>query len=302
MSELGPVQEDDAERSLCPLCSTESRVAGRKQGRRIQREFTVRQCPACRFAFVANPCTDFDQIYSEAYYQGRGSDPMVDYLFELEHPDLTIRQFEWEGIAEIINRLRPLNSNTRWLDFGCGNGGLVRYCRKTVGCEAWGFEEGWITQRAEEKGIPLLPRPQLADQRGRFDVITAIEVIEHTIQPLEFLAEVRTLLKPGGLLFVTTGNAAPYSRNVCRWPYVLPEIHNSFFEPTNLGQAMQKSGFRCEYPRFGPGWEKVIKFKLLKNLGFRQTAWWMNLIPWGATARLCDARFKITAHPIGWAV
>ena len=72
----------------------------------------------------------------------------------------------------------------RWLDFGCGNGGLVRYVLNHTGAQASGFEEGSIATAARELGIPILAAEALADQAGAFDVVTAIEVIEHTLDPL----------------------------------------------------------------------------------------------------------------------
>jgi hypothetical protein len=38
--------------------------------------------PDSRYAFVANPLTDYTQIYNEAYYRGEGADPLLDYVFE----------------------------------------------------------------------------------------------------------------------------------------------------------------------------------------------------------------------------
>jgi SAM-dependent methyltransferase len=264
--------------------------------------FQVHRCPACGYAFVANPWDDFEKIYNEEYYRGRGPDPLVDYVFELEHPRETIRQFEWQGIVQAIGNLVPLNPRTRWLDFGCGNGGLVRYCRETAACDAVGFEEGWISHRAAEHGIPILDSASLARARHSFDVVTAIEVIEHTINPLEVFQTIRGLLKPGGLFFLTTGNAEPFVQRLLDWPYILPEIHVSFFEPRTLHRALEKTGFRVAYPGFCPGYEHIIKFKMLKNLRFHRRMAWLNVVPWRTLARICDARLKITALPIGWAV
>ena len=61
--------------------------------------------------------------------------------------------------------------------------------------------------------------------------MTAIEVLEHTLDPLAELRRIRALLRPGGLLLLTTGNAAPFASRLTQWPYVIPEIHVSFFEP-----------------------------------------------------------------------
>jgi SAM-dependent methyltransferase len=274
---------------------------GQKQGRRTGRTFELRRCAVCGFAFVANPWEDFARIYDADYYQGRGSDPLVDYLFELEHPQETVRQFEWQGITRAVNSLAPVTAQTRWLDFGCGNGGLVRYCRETLRCDAHGFEEGWICDRAREHGIPILDRAALGNQSHSFDIVTAIEVVEHAIDPLELFRTVRRLLKPGGLFFLTTGNAAPFADKLLQWPYVAPEIHVSFFEPRTLQRALEQSGFRVAFPGFLPGHASIIKFKLLKNLRQRRARGWFKYVPWRTVARMCDARFRITALPVGWA-
>jgi SAM-dependent methyltransferase len=259
------------------------------------------RCPACGYAFVANPWDDFAKIYDAEYYQGRGSDPLVDYVYELEHPHHTIRRFEWQGIVRAVGSLIPLTRQTRWLDFGSGNGGLVRHCRETVCCDAFGFEEGWISQRATEHGIPVLDRASLARQQHSFDVVTAIEVIEHAIEPLDLLRTIRSLLKPGGLFFLTTGNAQPFANKLLEWRYVVPEIHVSFFEPLTLQRSLEQTGFRVTYPGFCPGFERIIQFKVLKNFHFRRQAMWFRLVPWRTVAKVCDRRLKITALPAGWA-
>ena len=46
----------------------------------------------------------------------------------------------------------------------------------------------------------------LAAAGERFDVILNMEVIEHVADPMRFLADCATMLKPGGLMFVATLN------------------------------------------------------------------------------------------------
>jgi hypothetical protein len=127
-----------------------------------------------------------------------------------------------------------------------------------------------------------------------------IEVIEHVVEPLALLRAARELLKPNGLLFLTTGNAAGHA-DLARWNYVRPEIHVSFFEPRTLDRALQLTGFQPQRPGFLPGFEKIIRFKILKNLGFRRDRQAFAVVPWTRLARLVDARLAITAHPVGWA-
>ena len=61
-------------------------------------------------------------------------------------------------------------------------------------------------------------------------MVTAIEVLEHLTDPMPVLHTIATVLRPGGILFVTTGNAAPHRAHLDRWSYVVPDVHVSFYE------------------------------------------------------------------------
>jgi SAM-dependent methyltransferase len=285
----------------CRICGAATVPAGAKQGTHCDREFRFERCPACAFTFVANPWTDYARIYNEAYYRGQGPDPWIDYVFELEHPERTVRIHEWRGIAKLVNSLRPVNAQTRWIDFGCGNGGLVRHVRAAAGCQIVGFEEGWVAGHARGFGIPILNESELAAHAGTCDVVTAIEVIEHVEDPVAVLRRIRALLKPGGLLFLTTGNAAPYRDRFLEWGYNVPEIHISFFEPATLRTALEKAGFRADFRGFLPGFEDILRYKILKNLKKREAGGWESMLPWSLLTRLADRSRQVTAHPIGWA-
>lgn len=200
-----------------------------------------------------------------------------------------------------VASLVPLSAETRWLDFGCGTGGLVRYCRQASGAAAWGFERRDAARLARAAGTPLLDESQLAEADESFDVVTAVEVLEHVVDPLAELAQIRRLLVPGGLFLYTTGNAAPHRDQLERWRYIIPEIHVSFFEPRTLSLALRKTGFVPEHRGFLPGFQDMVRFKILKNLGRKRRSRLEILVPWRGVARVMDRRLGITAHPIGWA-
>ena len=133
-------------------------------------------------------------------------------------------------------------------------------------------------------------------------MVTAIEVIEHTLDPLVELRTIRKLIRSGGLLFLTTGNAEPFASRLLRWPYIVPEIHVSFFEPGTLEYAFGKCAFRPESIPAHDGFDEILKFKVLKNLKVRRRNRMTDLIPAGPVAALADRKVRLSRHPIGWAV
>jgi len=79
--------------TLCKICQSNVEEIGYKLGLEDGREYFLLRCANCQFAFVENPRTDYINIYSEAYYRGTGIDPLIDYTYELENPNKTIRVY-----------------------------------------------------------------------------------------------------------------------------------------------------------------------------------------------------------------
>lgn len=286
----------------CRICGSATDHAASVDGQYSGRRYDLARCDHCGYVFVTEPWLDYARIYDDAYYAGEGADPLVDYRFELEQPYRTIRQYEWQGTAHLVNGLVGEMSGRRWLDYGSGNGGLVRYLRDRCAVDAVGFEEGAIATQARALGIPILGESELEAVEGSFEVVTAIEVLEHTYDPVYELRRMRRLLHPGGLLFLTTGNARPYVSRLDRWRYVTPEIHISFFEPRTLARAMTDAGFRPEKRPLGTGFDEILTFKVLKNLHFRRRSKLTDALPRRLIGLLADRIARLSEHPVGWAV
>jgi SAM-dependent methyltransferase len=284
----------------CRLCSADARPAGQSKGLRTGRKFSLAQCPACGFAWVLDPITDVASLYDDAYYAGRGSDPLVDFAFEYEHPEKTVRQSEWRGVLRIVRRLAP--QARTWLDLGCGTGGLVRYVASQSRCEVAGFDQGAWAERARGEGLPILDAGDLETRAGSFDVVTAIEVIEHVIDPVDFLRQARRMLRPGGLIFLTTANVECAPAELASWYYMEPEVHVSLFSPRALGLALSAAGFAVEHAGLLPGFDDIIRFKVLKRLRARSRRVWHSVVPWGLLAHLVDRHYGISAMPSGRAL
>jgi 2-polyprenyl-6-hydroxyphenyl methylase/3-demethylubiquinone-9 3-methyltransferase len=146
----------------------------------------------------------------------------------------------------------------RLLDVGCG-GGLLAEPMARLGADVVGVD-------AAPRNIPVAElhaaQSELAiDYRHgaaedlvaageRFDVVLAMEVVEHVSDPTAFLAACRELLAPGGLLICSTINRNPKSwlmaivgaEHVMRWLPVGTHDWRKFIMPDELFALLRGAG------------------------------------------------------------
>jgi len=96
----------------------------------------------------------------------------------------------------------------------------------------------------------------------RFDVAYCSEVIEHVPQPQDFLRDIYRLLRPGGLLYLTTPDISHWRRprKLANWDGFCPPSHLLYFAPKNLISLAQRCGFELVSRR--PAWKPGIKLVL----------------------------------------
>ena len=112
--------------------------------------------------------------------------------------------------------LKPLSGKSA-LDVGCGAGllcePLARLGANVTGVDA--APENIAAAKAHAKGARVAIQYhacELATLKGQFDLITALEVIEHVTDPAAFVTQLADRLAPNGLMIVSTPNRTPQSK------------------------------------------------------------------------------------------
>jgi 2-polyprenyl-6-hydroxyphenyl methylase/3-demethylubiquinone-9 3-methyltransferase len=112
---------------------------------------------------------------------------------------------------------KPL-SGKRALDVGCGAGllcePLARLGADVTGVDAAEANLDAAREHARGSGLAIEYRWGDVGQLGLtgYDLVTAMEVIEHVADKPAFLAALAAALKPGGLMVLSTPNRTPQSR------------------------------------------------------------------------------------------
>jgi 2-polyprenyl-3-methyl-5-hydroxy-6-metoxy-1,4-benzoquinol methylase len=195
----------------------------------VKRGVEYRACRQCGFRFslpdvnpnLTNTINDFEAAY-------------LRYL-EPDRSDAA----NFASLIAWMERFRPLRG-ARVLDVGAGSGKLVRHFLK-YGAAAEGIEPSRALFERFLTGDPAFTCGMVDSVRSsgrRFDVITAFDVIEHVEQPSQFLADIATLLEPGGLFFVSTPDAASImARAFGKHWHFYSSYHLSYFSPRTLRSA-----------------------------------------------------------------
>lgn len=215
------------------------------------------------------------QCRLRALYPAAPAGQVEDAYRKVEDPDyLAIEPQRVVAFQKLVQKMRSfVEPPGRLLDIGCYTG-LFPKAALAAGWDAFGIEPSrWAAQIAVGRlpgriaaGFPRdVPFP-----RASFDVVTAWDVIEHCTDPRGDLQRMAALLKPGGLLFVSTMvSDAPIVRLLGRrWPWYM-EMHRFYFTRTTLERLLVETGFRVRaiepYPHYTS--LRYISWKLESFLG-----------------------------------
>ena len=145
--------------------------------------------------------------------------------------------------------IRKYASGPRLLDVGCAAGFFIE-AALDAGFDPVGIE---LSPMAIELAQPAARERitcgdvnvLLASDARQFDVVTAFDIIEHTLDPAAFLDDIGRVLAPGGLLVVSTPDTGHWLRRVMgdRWPMLQPYQHTFLFSQQAMRALLLEHGY-----------------------------------------------------------
>ena len=221
---------------------------------------------------------DFYETLGEGWFQAS------------DHPIALLRAENRLRNPWILSQLQP---KSQVVDLGCG-AGFLAHALAQAGHEVTGVDlSASSLQEARKRDLTRKIQFYQADAQKTplpphsFDVVCAMDLLEHVPEPREVIAEASRLLRPGGLFFFHTFNRTPLS-----WLLVIkgvewcvkntpPRMHvySFFIRPAELAQWCQLSqmdvrclqGVDLKWNQWAT-WKMVLTRTVPEELQFQFTA------------------------------
>lgn len=212
------------------------------------------------------------QFYQrQDYFQSQGDFGYSDYEAK--------RGFYLSLFREYLQILNRHGSPGRLLDLGSGNGDFLMLARE-AGWEAYGVEisEPCLREAERRSGVRVYSSLRLLPEKKEFfDLITMWEFIEHLPSPARVFGEILPLLRPGGLVALTTPNTRNLTalRSPSLWTEFKPPEHLQFFDFETMGRFLS-----------GPCHLQLIEVKgIHRDLRLASARWVEWVLEWASRVR-----------------
>ncbi|HEY1933313.1 MAG TPA: methyltransferase domain-containing protein [Acetobacteraceae bacterium] len=201
-----------------------------------RRNTSVLRCPACTCLFYSS---QIPPDYAEDAMLERGRVPF--YLQQGAGLSLITRP---------LARVRTPACST-YAEIGCGFGFGLDYAAHAKRWSGRGIDPGGIGGLGEQMLGVAIDRRYLGDAEPELeatcDVVMASETVEHVLSPAGFVRVLRSMLRPGGILILTTPDGAELRPETA--PSVLigllsPGLHLIFQNRQSLLAMLEAADFR----------------------------------------------------------
>jgi len=246
---------------ICPVCSGGVKYLFEKK------TFHIFKCRNCGLGFL-DPLPTFEEIESlynsKNYYHSEGIGYM-DYSILEEGYKKMYKKF----LRDIEEKYDFTVRDKNILDIGCAYGFFLDVAKEAGASELWGTD---ITAASEK----IVLDKEYKFLRGAFEVLEVPEnyfdlifmgdVFEHLFDPFEAVKKLYAILKPGGIIILTTINFNSLFVKVMRknWRLLIPPEHIYYWTKESVRILFNKNrleGICKGYTLFIPKKYLLERFK-----------------------------------------
>ena len=200
--------------------------------------FRIVKCSRDGLIFVSPRPRDVTPFYDSRYFTGQITGLYGEYSVHARE-----MQAEW---SERLAAIDSLTAHKGLLvDVGAATGEFLVLARKD-GWAVAGIEKSeWASQKARDEHALEMTAGDLAAAAipdRSIDVITIWDCIEHVSNPADTLAEAARVIKPGGIVAISTG-AVPDGDPRLHSGWYFPPWHLYYFSPQTLKLLCRAAGF-----------------------------------------------------------
>jgi len=235
--------------------------------------YQINSCNKCGHGYVANSISN--EFLMDFYGSTRKDTTFEEDLLKQDFPS------DKSDASKYINLLKNHNKNIKeYLEVGCGWG----YASEQA------FKEGWNISAIELSDNCVLSLKERTSSKNDiqkigfeefmpkyknqlYDAILMSHVLEHSIEPMEWLRKANSMLTKNGILLVVVPQFKGFYRLLgLRDPMVCPPEHLNFFTKKSLKIALKLSGFKVLHQKgysrfpFHNIWKRRIKSKTFARI------------------------------------
>jgi len=174
-------------------------------------------------------------------------------------------------------KLKKLIRNGTLLDIGCGKGFFLEYMSKFYSIAGMDVSKYAILEskkRLDNVPLCVADTTNLCFKSEIFDIVTAFDIIEHVNNPKQMFDECYAILKPEGLIVLTTPNMDSIGRKLKQgeWFGYRDTTHVSLFYPDEWKKLLEASGFQIVNIYFDGLWDSPYFTKIpvfLQHVAFK---------------------------------
>ena len=213
----------------CYLCGSYNKKT-------LYKDKKICKCEDCKFVFyeIIPSISVLNKVYSN-------------YTREEYITDISRQKIKVE-----LSKILETHNISDILDIACGECYMLDALKEiNPKLNLFATEHETTKQNVINKGYKFLEGDFFPKTDIKFDLIILTEAIEHINDVNAFLEHVYKILKPGGLIYMTTPNFSCLERLIMgsKWTMLDPPEHLSYFSPKTLNKALVNKNFTKVFNR-----------------------------------------------------